>query len=315
MGNAGRVLMIPKGEYNSATTYEMLDFVYYQGRSYVCKQTSTGNVPTNTTYWQALTGDASAEIQALTNEVHGNWSEGGKNLFKVTASSQTLGSIVFTVNADGTISAVGASGDNYRQLNLGTITGIGGAVKLVGCPSGGETGQTYVLAMKNETTNTWLTPMDTGDGQQYELVANNTYSVNIIVYANNTVNLLFKPMVSKDLSVTYATYQPYAKPNVELTRALGGFELATYEGTAPADSTNYKTESINTALGFTPSYFTIISAERYHSANHLWYQMSNDQSASDYVIRAAVDNGTDYRVKISDVITYTKYRIVILYKR
>ena len=42
MGNDGRVLMIPKGEYNSATTYEMLDFVYYQGRSYVCKQTSTG---------------------------------------------------------------------------------------------------------------------------------------------------------------------------------------------------------------------------------------------------------------------------------
>ena len=69
MGNAGRVLMIPKGEYNSATTYGMLDFVYYQGRSYVCKQTSTGNVPTNTTYWQALTGDASAEIQALTNQL------------------------------------------------------------------------------------------------------------------------------------------------------------------------------------------------------------------------------------------------------
>ena len=69
MGNAGRVLMIPKGDYNAATTYEMLDCVYYNGRSYVCKQTSTGNLPTNTTYWQVMTPDSSAEIQALTNEV------------------------------------------------------------------------------------------------------------------------------------------------------------------------------------------------------------------------------------------------------
>ena len=51
---SGRVLIIPKGAYNSATLYDRLDVVYYNAKSYVCKQPSMGNVPTNTTYWQLL---------------------------------------------------------------------------------------------------------------------------------------------------------------------------------------------------------------------------------------------------------------------
>lgn len=60
--SAGRVLIIPKGDYNAATTYAMLDMVYYNGSSYVCKQPSTGNLPTNTTYWQIMTGDISGKM-------------------------------------------------------------------------------------------------------------------------------------------------------------------------------------------------------------------------------------------------------------
>lgn len=52
--SAGKVLMIPKGDYDAAETYTMLDVVSYQGKSYVAKQTTTGNVPTNTTYWQLM---------------------------------------------------------------------------------------------------------------------------------------------------------------------------------------------------------------------------------------------------------------------
>lgn len=52
--SAGRVLMIPKGDYDAAETYTMLDVVSYQGKSYVAKQTTTGNAPTNTTYWQLM---------------------------------------------------------------------------------------------------------------------------------------------------------------------------------------------------------------------------------------------------------------------
>lgn len=62
MISAGRVLLMPKGDYDSNTTYEMLDIVSYNGSSYIAKGTTTGNLPTNTTYWQlsAYGGQASS---------------------------------------------------------------------------------------------------------------------------------------------------------------------------------------------------------------------------------------------------------------
>lgn len=52
MISAGRVLLMPKGAYDPSTTYEMLDIVSYNGSSYIAKGTTTGNLPTDTTYWQ-----------------------------------------------------------------------------------------------------------------------------------------------------------------------------------------------------------------------------------------------------------------------
>lgn len=55
--SAGRVLIIPKGEYDSTATYNMLDVVYDQNGSFICKKTSTGNAPDaeqDTEYWQRL---------------------------------------------------------------------------------------------------------------------------------------------------------------------------------------------------------------------------------------------------------------------
>jgi hypothetical protein len=40
--------------YNNSTTYNIGDVVSYQGSVYSCKTTSTGNVPTNTTYWDNI---------------------------------------------------------------------------------------------------------------------------------------------------------------------------------------------------------------------------------------------------------------------
>ena len=62
MGDAGRVLIIPKGEYNSQTGYEMLDLVYYQGTSYVAKKTTLGHLPTETEYWQIFASSGSVRV-------------------------------------------------------------------------------------------------------------------------------------------------------------------------------------------------------------------------------------------------------------
>ena len=50
----GKVGMVMKGDYNSASTYETLDVVSYNNGLYVAKQNvPAGTAPTNTTYWQA----------------------------------------------------------------------------------------------------------------------------------------------------------------------------------------------------------------------------------------------------------------------
>lgn len=44
----------PKGAYNNAAIYLVGESVSYNGSSYVAIQTTTGNLPTDTTYWQLL---------------------------------------------------------------------------------------------------------------------------------------------------------------------------------------------------------------------------------------------------------------------
>ena len=52
--DAGRIMPLPKGLYNAATAYEVLDIVSYENNLYMAKQSTTGNLPTNTTYWVKL---------------------------------------------------------------------------------------------------------------------------------------------------------------------------------------------------------------------------------------------------------------------
>lgn len=62
MVNAGRILIMPKGDWNSLTTYDMLDLVAYNGVAYLARQTNVGQNPstdTSMTYWQPF-GTASA---------------------------------------------------------------------------------------------------------------------------------------------------------------------------------------------------------------------------------------------------------------
>tara|TARA_Y100000289_G_scaffold58180_1_gene63178 strand:- start:548 stop:1264 length:717 start_codon:yes stop_codon:yes gene_type:complete len=52
--NLGAIKFNWKGTYSGGTAYVVDDVVYYNGTSYVCKLASTGNLPTNTTYWDVM---------------------------------------------------------------------------------------------------------------------------------------------------------------------------------------------------------------------------------------------------------------------
>ena len=61
MKNVGRVLILPKGEFDESVTYEILDLIYYQGDSWLCKKTVVGIAPADgSEYWQRVTGSMSA---------------------------------------------------------------------------------------------------------------------------------------------------------------------------------------------------------------------------------------------------------------
>lgn len=52
--NLGRIKPIYRGAYSAATAYQPLDFVSYNGLTYFCTAASTGNLPTNTAFFQAV---------------------------------------------------------------------------------------------------------------------------------------------------------------------------------------------------------------------------------------------------------------------
>ena len=52
--NIGNIKFTWQGAYNSSTAYAIDDVVSYNGSSYVCILASTGNLPTNTTYWNVM---------------------------------------------------------------------------------------------------------------------------------------------------------------------------------------------------------------------------------------------------------------------
>jgi hypothetical protein len=56
MASAGRILIIPRGDWNAETEYEMLDLVNHNGKSWLAKKTCTGIEPSeaNAEYWQNM---------------------------------------------------------------------------------------------------------------------------------------------------------------------------------------------------------------------------------------------------------------------
>ncbi len=50
----GRIGQVWQGTYSGSTAYVVDDVVEHSGGAYICKQASTGNAPTNTTYWDNM---------------------------------------------------------------------------------------------------------------------------------------------------------------------------------------------------------------------------------------------------------------------
>ena len=107
----------PAGDYDNATTYEVGDLVYYQGSSYIAKNQTTGNLPTDTNFWQLV-----ISIQEYFESVSKNiksWD------FSLSYTGDKLTSIVYTENLDTITKTLNYTGDKLTSIVLSGDTPSG----------------------------------------------------------------------------------------------------------------------------------------------------------------------------------------------
>lgn len=128
------------------------------------------------------------------------------NLLNPTAQTQTISGVTFTNNGDGTYTVNGTCTGNYALLDFASAN-IKGKCKLVGCPKGGGTSSFVLYKLLGSGESQQM--IDTGDGVIIDSNESNA-KFRIIIYAGYTANnLLFKPMLTTDLSATYDDFVPY----------------------------------------------------------------------------------------------------------
>ena len=107
--NIGNIKFNWKGAYNGSTAYVVDDVVSNSGSSYICIQASTGNAPTNTTYWQQM-------------------SSAGSNGTDLTSTLTTQGDIVYRDGSGlatlgyGTAGQVLQTGGSGANPSWGTVS-------------------------------------------------------------------------------------------------------------------------------------------------------------------------------------------------
>lgn len=130
----------------------------------------------------------------------------GKNLLNATLQTTTVNGVTCTNNGDGTYTLDGTANAN-AVFNLGSVTFTGDTkYKICGCPQGGGIIERYHIEPYGSTNE----QRDIGNGVIYSLSNDETKAIYIVVTIGfRASNLLFKPMITTDLTVTYDDFEPY----------------------------------------------------------------------------------------------------------
>lgn len=137
------------------------------------------------------------------------YASNGKNLLQITATSQTVNGVTFTVNADGTVKANGTASSAAEFVIKSDVSGntYAGMI-LSGCPNGGG-GSTYRLFEQVQGSPWTYLASDGGSGVTIPTTTYTTVRFVIRIESGISVNnLVFKPMI-RPASITDSTYVPY----------------------------------------------------------------------------------------------------------
>ena len=160
--NLGRIKFVWQGAYSGATAYVADDVVSYNGSSYICILASTGNLPTNATYWSQMSS-------AGTN---------GTNGTDLTSTLTTQGDIVYR-NASGLARlGAGTSGQflqtNGASANPAWATVNSGLVQTVE--------QSYRTGFTQSLTGQTFTPLNNGTTDMQVQITPTSVSNKILIW-------------------------------------------------------------------------------------------------------------------------------------
>lgn len=138
--------------------------------------------------------------------------EHGRNLLVLTTNGGTSHGVTFTKRNDGCFVLNGTPDDDI-YFPISQISYPKGEYKLVGCPSGGGE-SSYKLGIFMDGV---YFPSDTGSGTQFSLQGEKrgpyVDRIEIGLKVGFTLkNVLFKPMLTHDLTATYDDFVPYYAP-------------------------------------------------------------------------------------------------------
>ena len=123
--NLGSIKFKWKGTYSGATAYTVDDVVEYNGSSYICKLASTGNLPTNTTYFDVMSsaGTNGTDLTSTLTTQGDLVYRDGSGLQRLGAG--TAGQVLQTGGAGANPSWADASGGGLEFLHKETISSAG----------------------------------------------------------------------------------------------------------------------------------------------------------------------------------------------
>ena len=130
----------------------------------------------------------------------------GKNLLNSKLRTTTQNGVTCTANGDGTYTLNGTATKETGLILLTFTEKEDRKYRLVGSPKSAGT-NTYRLDIfaDNEASKN-----DVGNGVTFGTNANKPYTIRILFFANVTMNnVIFKPMLTTDLTVTYDDFEPY----------------------------------------------------------------------------------------------------------
>lgn len=254
MADLGKILLMPKGEYDNLTTYELLDIVVYQRNTYVCKVASSlGVLPTNTTNWQIMS-EHGADAFGYGYIRYSEYADGTDFVDIPTANTDYIGfymgnSVTPPVDKTAYTWSKFVGHDGAAGVGISSIikTGSAGLV------------DTYTITYTNGTTSTFDVVNGTGNAIYYDISMINTSNVAQTYPTSGIANA-----VVNDMNVNPTSWNVYkctvgGSPSVAEWLYIGNIKGASGTGSGDMQSADFvgssatrsvhAADTLNTTLG------------------------------------------------------------------